>query len=115
MTNSILWDNHPNQIGGEPADITYSNIKGGYSGLHNLNSDHRFVSAEMGDLRLQPGSPYLDSRNNQAIPPTVVTDLGGKQRFLDFSRSSYAIVDMGAYEAQLSILYKPLTSRKFFR
>ena len=115
VTNSILWDNHPNHIGGEPGDITYRNIKGGYSGLHNLNSDPRFVNAEMGDLRLQPGSPSLDSGNNQAVPPTVVTDLGGTPRFVDFSRSGYATVDMGAYEAQLSILYMPLTSRQFIR
>jgi hypothetical protein len=53
VTNSILWDNYPNQICGEPANITYRNIKGGYSGLHNLDSDPRFANAEMGDLRLQ--------------------------------------------------------------
>jgi hypothetical protein len=80
VTNSILWDNHPNQISGEPADITCSNLKCGYSVLHNLNSDPRFVNAEMGDLRLQPESPSINSGNNQAVPPTVVTDLGGKSR-----------------------------------
>jgi hypothetical protein len=115
LTNSILWNNYPNQIGGEPWDVTYSNIKGGYSGLHNLNRDPLFANPEIADLRLQPGSPSIDSGNNQAVPPTIVTDLGGKPRFVDFTYTGSATVDMGAYEAQLSILYMPLTSRHFIQ
>ncbi len=110
LTNAILWGNTPDQIAGDPATVTYSDIQGGYAGTGNINADPKFVDAASGNLRLQPGSPAIDAGNNAAVPTGVTTDLDGSPRLVDIPgvpNSVAGYVDMGAYEAQPSapILY----------
>jgi hypothetical protein len=103
LTNVIIW----NSVGGSiinsssTPDVTYSNIQGGYSGTTNINADPFFVDADGPDnivgtlddnLRLQSGSPSIDTGNNAAVPTGVTTDLEGKPRIQN------GTVDMGAYE-----------------
>jgi hypothetical protein len=103
LTNVIIW----NSVGGSiinsssTPDVTYSNIQGGYSGTSNINSDPLFVDADGPDnivgtlddnLRLQSGSPSINTGNNAAVPTGVTTDLEGKPRIQN------GTVDMGAYE-----------------
>ena len=44
LTHCILWDNGPDQINGI-ADISYSNIQGGFAGLGNIDIDPLFARA----------------------------------------------------------------------
>ena len=56
------------------------------------------------DLRPGPGSPAIDSGDNSAVPPDVLSDINGDNRFqddpstTDSGLGSAPIVDMGAYE-----------------
>jgi len=103
VINCIIWDSG-NIIWNDdnsPIEITYSDVRGGWSGQGNINTDPLFVDAdgadnifgtEDDDLRLSLGSPCIDAGDNSAVPQSVVTDLGGNPRIVN------GIVDMGAYE-----------------
>ncbi len=106
LTNVIVWGNNASLGAGiyntsSNPTVTYSNIQGGYTGTGNINADPLFVDADGPDniagtlddnLRLQSGSPSIDTGNNAAVPTGVTTDLEGKPRIQN------GTVDMGAYE-----------------
>jgi hypothetical protein len=112
IRDCILWSPLGTAItqSGGAATVTYSLIKGSYTGTGNLNADPLFVrnpsGADYGDLRLQPTSPCIDAGSNAAIPSGTTTDLVGNTRIIDYPgvHDPGAIVDMGAYERQ-----RPLT------
>ncbi|TEB14272.1 Chitinase A1 precursor [Pelotomaculum sp. FP] len=91
LTNCILWGNSGIQIyntDDSSATVTYSDIQGGHPGNGNIDADPLFVGP--GNLRLQAGSPCINTGSNDAV--TVTTDLDGNPRIVYFN------VDMGAYE-----------------
>jgi hypothetical protein len=106
LTNVIMWGNTAPSFAGilhysGTLTVTYSNIQDIYSGTGNINSDPLFVDADGPDnivgtlddnLRLQSGSPSINTGNNAAVPTGVTTDLEGKPRIQN------GTVDMGAYE-----------------
>jgi hypothetical protein len=107
ITNCILWGNSATTAGSEieiwSSDVpivTYSIVRGGYTGTGNVDKDPLFVGAS--DLHLQACSPAIDAGSNTAVPGGVTTDLDGN------SRIAHTTVDMGAYEytGSLYTLYK---------
>jgi hypothetical protein len=103
LTNVIIWSSSGSSIvnNNSTPTVTYSNIQGGYSGTGNINANPLFVDADGPDnivgtlddnLRLQSGSPSINTGNNAAVPTGVTTDLEGKPRIQN------GTVDMGAYE-----------------
>ena len=98
VKNCIIWNNTATanpEIGNGDAvsdvpQISYSIVKGGYTGEGNLALDPLFIGAT--DLRLQACSPAINSGSNAAIPNGVTTDLDGNNRV------NHSIIDMGAYE-----------------
>ncbi len=104
IANSIIWENS-NGIEGSAATVTYSIVQGQdvYPGTANKNEDPLLVSIPSyadapftgGDYRLQPGSPAINTGNNDAIPEGATTDLAGNPRIFG------STVDMGAYEYTL--------------
>ncbi len=103
----------------EQADVTYSNVEGGYTGTGNINADPLFVEDPNigmdpwgteddieGDVHLLNGSPCIDAGDNNAVPEGITTDLDGNWRFrddpnkIDTGNGSPPIVDMGAFERQ---------------
>jgi len=106
LTNVIMWGNTASSSAeishsDGTLTVTYSNIQGGYPGTGNINANPLFVDADGPDnivgtlddnLRLQSGSPSIDTGNNAAVPTGVTTDLEGKPRIQN------GTVDMGAYE-----------------
>jgi len=126
ITNCIFWDNNAPtgpQIGEtlkSAAIVSYSDIKGGWAGVGNINADPLFVDAngpdgiigtEDDNLRLPPDSPCIDKGNNASVPADTTDldddaniteqtplDLDNNPRFADGDCNSTIIVDMGAYE-----------------
>lgn len=95
ITNSILWGSDTNpQIGSnnpDNIDITYSNIKGGYEGIGNIDDDPQFTM----DYLLAGNSPSLNTGNNY-VENLPEFDLDGNDRII------CSAVDMGAYETFMS-------------
>jgi hypothetical protein len=86
IINCILWDNTPDEIYGD-SNATYSDIKGGYAGLGNINSNPLFVAS--GVYELSASSPCIDAGTANGAPST---DIDGN------SRPQSLGYDMGAYE-----------------
>jgi predicted outer membrane repeat protein len=95
VENCILWDGG-NEIDFELSSITVNNsdVQGGWPGEGNIDADPRFINPDSGDYHLCPNSPCIDTGDNTAVPPLVVTDLEGGPRITN------GTVDMGAYEFQ---------------
>ncbi len=120
VANCILWDDSPDEIGGDaPTVVTYSNVQGGWPGTGNIDADPLFVAPGIGDYRLSSGSPAIDAGNNWGVPidendydedgvlcELFPVDLDGNPRFnadeADFDPGCGVpvVVDMGAYEYQ---------------
>ena len=78
ITNTILWDNNPNEISGGSPTVTYSCVKGGWSGIGNINADPQFVDPAGGGFSLMPTSPCIDA-GDPASPPDCdgsIADMG---------------------------------------
>ncbi len=111
VANSIVWDNtaptNP-QVGRGPSgtgamNVTYSNIKDGYAGTGNINTDPMFVNKAAFDLHLLPGSPSIDTGNNAAVPTWLTVDFDGNSRIADGNGDAVAVVDMGVDEVVVSM------------
>lgn len=109
VTNGIFWGNLIAEIdtySDSTSSVTYSIVEGGHPGEGNSDQDPFFIRPpspgldgewgteddDFGDLRLQPGSPSIDTGDPNFIPEPGATDLGGRARVLCDR------VDMGAYE-----------------
>ena len=101
ITNSILWNDSPQEISvsyGDPPTVTYSDVQqasGTYSGTGNINIDPDFDAPAAGDYHLEASSPCIDTGTNNGAPDT---DMDGVSRPQDGDGDSEAVVDMGAYE-----------------
>lgn len=120
IRNSLLWNNvapiNP-QIFGPAADVTWSDVNGGWPGLGNFSADPLFVNPGVRDYHTLPGSPVHDAGDNAAVlfdlldldgdgllTEAVPIDLDGARRFqddpavMDTGSGVAPIVDVGAYE-----------------
>ncbi|MCX6879575.1 MAG: right-handed parallel beta-helix repeat-containing protein [Verrucomicrobia bacterium] len=115
LANSILWGNGTNPVvdgAGSASTLNYCIIEGGWSGAggNHTSANPQFVSlatpagadgrwrtADDG-LRLQPGSPGIDTGSNALVPAGTPTDLLGNPRIIG------AAVDRGAYELPVTLL-----------
>ena len=98
LINCIVWGNVEHLYA---ETVRYSCIQGSWNeGTGNIQEDPLFVDANNGDYHLQFNSPCIDTGDNSAIPPSVLTDLDGNPRIVN------STVDMGSYEFQGSqIIY----------
>jgi hypothetical protein len=110
VINCIFWGDREYQVTdweGSTTIITYSDVKGGWSGAgsDNIDADPLFVDPDGPDgipgteddnLRLQAGSLCIDAGDNAAV--TDLFDLDGRPRIIDGDGDLVATVDMGAYE-----------------
>ncbi len=80
ISNSIIWDNYPYQIGGyeEPnqVSVTHSAVGGGWQGAGNIDVDPLITR----NGRLRAGSPCIDAGDpGRAVEPGE-TDIDGEPR-----------------------------------
>ncbi|UCG58638.1 MAG: right-handed parallel beta-helix repeat-containing protein, partial [Phycisphaerales bacterium] len=109
LTNCILWGNEVDSGSGEPSQISGS----ANTSYCCIDNDPLFVDPDGADnllgtkdddLCLLGGSPCIDAGDNQAVPSSVVVDVGGSPRFvddpltMDKGKGMPPIVDIGAYE-----------------
>jgi parallel beta-helix repeat protein len=99
ILNTILWGNAPEEIDvgpyGSSAIVTYSDMKRGWEGTGNIDSDPLFMGGD--DYHLSVGSPCIDSGDTY-VPELPETDRDGQPRVTD------GAVDMGAYEYAGAVL-----------
>jgi len=112
LVNCILWDEPPSEIYQEPGSIvtiTYSDIRGGWTGEGNIDKDPCFVDCSG---RLSSNSPCIDAGDSNAVPSGIWTDANDNPRFVDDPDTADSgvgtppIVDMGVYEFQDDV-FKP--------
>ena len=102
IKNTVLWENHAD-YGDEIDDsvgwpaVTYCDIKGGYEGQGNIDSDPLFRDPEIGDFHLMSVTcgDSLDSPCIDAGDPSIFDYLLDCDWGLGYERS-----DMGAYGGQ---------------
>jgi nitrous oxidase accessory protein NosD len=76
VLNSILWANTADEVGPEiyvdgssSLTVTYSDIKGGWEGEGNIDANPQFLLPGKRDLRLQWGSPCIDTGHPDSLDP----------------------------------------------
>jgi hypothetical protein len=102
LTNCILW-NGGNEVQNTASTISirYSNVRGGWHGVGNIDSDPLFANPVSGDLRLLAGSPCIDAGDGFLAPSY---DADGRGRPMDdpdtpnTGTGPVDFVDMGAHE-----------------
>lgn len=102
IMNTILWDNYPQEIvtdEGTDLSVAYSNIRGGFTGIENINCDPLFISSGAwtytddpipntdpitnhqiwvnGDYHLDPLSCCIDAGDPNASPEDEPEPNGG--------------------------------------
>jgi hypothetical protein len=97
VKNTIFWRNKPEEIyttTGQDPHVSYSNVKGGYAGEGNINSDPHFVTGPLGNRYLaqvsahqpldspcvnagEPGSPMIDgTTRTDSVQDSDAVDIG---------------------------------------
>ena len=103
ITNSILWGDTVTssapEITGPTAAVSYSDIdQSGYSGVNgNIRLDPLFVSPDVNNFQLRPGSPCIDTGTDNAYFLPIL-DIDGDQRRVDGNSDGTPRVDIGADE-----------------
>ncbi len=102
IVNSILWnDGGYQELMGDSISVTYSCVRGGHSGVGNINTNPLFTDisqpagadGKYGDMKdgllLQTSSPCRNAGTNDNAPDADI---------LTIERPAESSVDMGAYE-----------------
>ncbi|MBW8002320.1 MAG: hypothetical protein FVQ80_09915 [Planctomycetes bacterium] len=94
IKNSIIWNNTAgtsgDEIYGTTTSVTYSDIKGGYSGASNIDSDPCFVNTATDDYHIKGNSPCYNAGASGSY--TGQTDIDNQTRLIN------GTVDIGADE-----------------
>ena len=110
VVNCVAWNDFPSEISADASSsptVSYSNVQGGYSGSFNIAADPLFLDELGRDLRVQSGSPCIDTGMDTSGSGygTVSTDFYGDPRGIDGdgrgtgSTGDGSDYDMGADEA----------------
>jgi len=83
-------------------EFNFSNL-GSTSAINSSNSDPLFTNPTANDFTLQTNSPAINAGDNSKILSGIISDLNGQRRVAN------SVVDMGAYEFQVSVTQRTLT------
>jgi len=75
ITNSIIWDNSPQQIADTQGafSVTYSDIQGGFAGEGNIDADPLFADPDNGDYHLKSQAGRWDSNSQSWVVDDVTS------------------------------------------
>ncbi|UCE65250.1 MAG: right-handed parallel beta-helix repeat-containing protein [Candidatus Zixiibacteriota bacterium] len=78
VKNCIVWNNVSPQISGAgQAQISYSDVDGGWPGTGNIDSHPMFVNPSLGDFNICTQSPCIDAGDPSIIDPdSTRSDIG---------------------------------------
>lgn len=113
LTNCIVWDNPPSEIAGTTSFITYSDIKGGWTGTGNININPRFVQPAAGDYHLRPDSPCINTGDPSFNPEPNETDFDGEPRIM-LNRVDMGADEFNPFEIDFTIVNKRRIGRTLF-
>jgi len=68
VTSTIMWDNTPRRPTPATTVATFSDIRGGWPGIGNIDADPLFVDPANGDYSLALGSPCIDAGDPDSPP-----------------------------------------------
>ena len=113
VRNSILWSTGVglDAVQTPFVNAQYSNIKGGWPGLKNLNVDPAFLFPTANNHALQRTSPCIDAGKNSFATAYGATDSTGKDRFVanpvveDTGFGDAEPIDLGAEERPAIVRY----------
>jgi hypothetical protein len=72
LTNCILWANGSDQIYGN-ANVSYSNVQGGFEGEGNIDADPLFADTDNGDYHLKSEMGRWDSNSGSWIKDDITS------------------------------------------
>jgi parallel beta-helix repeat protein len=107
LNNCILWNNYALR-GSEiysstlsSVAVTYSDVKGGWTGTGNIDADPLFVDPVNGDFHLQAGSPCIDTGdpNSPLDPDGTPADIGAF--YFDQSTPTLSVTNLVAGQQAL--------------
>lgn len=93
VENCIIWKNSEPEMTGVDSMLTFSCIKGGWTGIGNIDADPVFADPCNCDYHLLRGSPCLDAGDPNYIPEPNETDFDSNPRVMGDR------IDIGAYES----------------
>jgi hypothetical protein len=118
LTNCILWNNTPPQIGDYNSTIvvTYSDIKGGWPGLGNIDADPCFADVNNGDYHLKSQAGRWDANSQSWVMDYVSSpciDAGNPGCPLgdEPNDSNNVRINMGAYGGTAEASKSPANGR----
>ncbi|NQU66962.1 MAG: hypothetical protein HQ510_03380 [Candidatus Marinimicrobia bacterium] len=78
LTNSILWNDSPNEIYIESSSVTisFSDIQGGWVGEGNIDSNPFFCNSDNGDYSLAENSPCVGTGENSVDMSALSVNCG---------------------------------------
>ncbi len=103
ITNSIIWDNSPQQIADTQGafSVTYSNIQGGWPGEGNIDIDPLFADPSNGDYHLKSQAGRWDENTQTWVIDDVTSlciDAGDPSTPVGLEPlPNGGIINMGAY------------------
>lgn len=111
FNSSGIWRNPYNSLVSAPHLISHNdvfNAGGNYlhlnGGIDDINVDPDFVNRPAGDFHLKSTSSCIDAGSNSSVPASLTTDFEGNPRMIDGNGDSSAIVDIGAYEFEPTLI-----------
>jgi len=117
ITNSILWDNLPNQVdltSSSSIAIAYSDIQGGWPGLGNINVDPYFANATARDYHLKSQVGRWNPNDvswviDDVTSPCIDAGNPGSQLADEPASLSNVRINMGAYGGTAEASKTPAT------
>ena len=100
VSNCILW-NSGDEIwnnDGSTITVTYSDVRGGWTGTGNANENPLFEDATADDYHLSSNSPCIDTGDGGIAQETDAFDVDGQLRVWDGDGNGILCLDMGADE-----------------